>query len=581
MAAAMAMLSLTGTEPAKGDRVPRENQPRRDRERAPAAPALAAYEKRRSFSRSPEPAPRRGPPRADPIDGAFVIHKHDARRLHYDLRLEMGGALASWAVPKGPSFDPATKRLALETEDHPLDYGSFEGRIPEGEYGAGDSLVWDRGSYRSVPPGESLSQRAQGHLLVELHGEKLRGRWHLIRTGRAGEGPRRWLLFKARDEAADAAFDVVVARPESVVSGRVVTRGPEPKSVLRAPHPKPRALLAGLLPPMLATLVRRLPGAVGSRLEPKPAWRFEPKPAWRLEPKPGWRFEPKPAWRFEPKIDGFRALAAVSGGRVALVSRRGLDLGERFPEVAQALQALVVGEAVIDGEVAALGPHGAPRFELLQQAGAPVVYFAFDLLWLDGEPLRARPLEERRDLLISLLGNAPAPLRLCELFAGPAERALARARAEGQEGVVAKALGSSYVSGRSGAWLKYKLVLSQEAVIVGMTKSAAGRGEIGALLVAVAERGGFRYAGKVGTGFTARQRRELWEGLLPTVVDSPPVVSPPRIRGASWVEPAVVCQLRFGEWTRDGRLRHPSFLGLRPDQRPEACLRVLPVIGPS
>ncbi len=508
---------------------------------------LGAYGRKRRFGRTPEPAPLREAPARTAAERRFVVHKHHARRLHYDLRLEFDGALASWAVPKGPSYDPAVKRLAVQTEDHPLEYASFEGRIPEGEYGGGDSLVWDRGSWSAVPPEEADRQRERGHLLVELHGEKLHGRWHLVRTGR-GDGGRSWLLFKAKDEAADPAFDVVAERPESVLTGRRLTRGPERRAVLRASHPAPRRLLERVWPPMLATLVERLPGDASR-------------------------------WQYELKLDGFRALAGLSGGRVALWSRNGLDLAERFPGIARALEGVVVGEAVVDGEIAAIGRDGAPRFELLQRGEAPPVFFAFDLLWLDGEDLRRRPLRERRELLESLLANAPEGVRLCEIVGAPAERALEIARDEGQEGIVAKDRASPYVGTRSTAWQKRKLVRSQEAVVVGMTPSASGRAEIGALLVAVAEEGGFRYAGKVGTGFSEQERRALWEGLLPAVVDSPTARDAPRLRGARWLLPAAVCEVRFAEWTRDGRMRHPSFLGLRPDEAPEECVRERPAAG--
>jgi bifunctional non-homologous end joining protein LigD len=500
---------------------------------------LDTYRSKRDFGVTPEPPPeasaprREGPPR-------YMVHKHHARRLHYDLRLEMGGALASWAVPKGPSYDPAEKRLAVRTEDHPLAYGAFEGRIPDGEYGAGDSLIWDQGTYDTIPPGQAARQREKGHLALELHGEKLRGRWHLVRTREAG-GKEQWLLFKAKDEVADPAFDVVAERPESVASGRRVTRGPVAARTLRAHHPPPMDLLLRVWPPMLATLAKAkdLPGE----------------------------------WVLEVKYDGFRALAGLSGGQLTLQSRNGLDLAPRFPAVARALSRLVVGEAVIDGEIVAFDRAGISRFQLLQGAGGALRYVAFDLLWHEGEDLRARPLEERQELLASLLAGAPEELVLAEPVAGTVAEGLARARREGFEGLLAKRRGSPYRGGRGRDWLKLKVAGAQEVAIVGFTPITTGDRAIGALLVAVREGRGFRYAGKVGTGYTDAVRRALWKRLLPDRLEAAPATGAPRLREARWVKPRLVAQVAFAEWTADGRLRHPSFQGLRDDKRPEECVR--------
>jgi len=516
-------------------------------------PRLPEYEAKRDFAVTPEPSPAAAPSAfAKPGEArSFMVHKHHARRLHYDLRLEMDGALASWAVPKGPSYDPSVRRMAVQTEDHPLAYGAFEGRIPDGEYGAGDSLVWDRGTYDTVPPGQASEQRKKGHLHLELRGEKLRGRWHLVRTG--GRGAKagtksQWLLFKAKDEAADPGYDVVAARPESVVSGRVAARGPETAASLRGKHAAPEELLERVFPPMLATLAPELPADLDE-------------------------------WWIELKYDGFRALAGLANGRVALRSRNSLDLAPRFPRVARALSRIVVAEAVVDGEVVALDEQGAPRFQLLQQGHEEsIVLFAFDLLWLDGEDLRARPIEERRDLLQSLLSNAPPELRIAERLRAAA-KALQSAAERGYEGVVCKRRRSLYEGTRSKQWLKVKAQNEQELAIVGFTPHSKGLREIGALLLGVFEDGGFRYVGKVGTGFTAAQRGELLRTLsrdaLPRT-KSPPVKGAPRMRDATWVEPKLVAQVRFTEWTSDDRLRHPAFLGLRDDKRPEECVRERP-----
>ncbi len=522
------------------------------RRRPPTGERLAEYTAKRDFAVTPEPAPGRAAPSA----GAptFMVHKHHATRLHYDLRLEMDAALASWAIPKGPSYDPAVKRLAVQTEDHPLEYGGFEGRIPDGEYGAGDSLIWDRGTYDTVPPGEASRQRAKGHLHLELRGAKLRGRWHLLRTGRAREGrdgKPQWLFFKAKDDAADAAFDVVAERPESVVTGRVAARGPVRKAELRAPRPGPERLLERVFPPMLATLVGHAPPDEAD-------------------------------WVYELKYDGFRALCALSGRKVAIWSRNRLDLARRFGTIAGALSRLVVADAVLDGEIVALDAHGAPRFQLLQKGhDAEAVLVAFDLLWLDGRDLRERPLEERRDLLESLLANAPPGVRLAERLPGPAERALAAAAARGYEGLIAKRRGSSYQGVRSRDWLKLKAGNRQEVAVVGFTRSKSQRDEIGALLVAVAEGGHLAYAGKVGTGFSSRQRAELKRELSREAVATPPVRDAPRMRDATWVEPRLVAEVEFTEWTSDGKLRHPAFVGLRPDKSPMECVRETPAEPPA
>ena len=519
--------------------MPRPRRPgRRDK--------LATYRKKRDFTRTPEPV--RGRP-SRPAPGAlFVVHKHDATRLHYDLRLEIDGALASWAIPRGPSYDPAVKRLAVETEDHPLAYAEFEGRIPEGAYGAGDSLLWDRGTYRTEPPGQSGPQRTKGHLHVVLEGDKLRGGWHLVRTRPQG-GKQQWLCIKAKDGTERPGYDVIAERPESVASGRRLTRGPERKSVLRGPHPPPEALLRRVWPPMLAVLAKD-------------------------------RHAPASAFVYEVKYDGYRALSALSGRRVAVRSRNDLDFGARFPFVAEAVKTLGVGEAVLDGEIIALDARGASRFQRLGDPRAEHRYLVFDLLWLDGEDLRRRPLEERRELLESVLAHVPLPLELAERVGGSEEEALAVARKHGWEGLLAKRKGSAYSGTRSTDWLKLKLLGSEELTIVGWTPQSTGAPEIGALLVATRRDGGWKYAGKVGTGFTEKVRAGLLRLLRAEEVETSPLADPPRMKGVRWVRPRHVAQVAFTEWTRDGRLRHPSFQGLREDKTPEETGRdVLPESG--
>ena len=503
------------------------------------------YRAKRRFSVTSEPAPE-ALPRKKRSSGrpSFVVHKHDASRLHYDLRLEMRGALVSWAVPKGPSYDPAERRLAVQTEDHPLAYGEFEGRIPDGEYGGGDSLLWDRGTWRTDPPGRDEAMMEKGHVVFVLEGEKLRGRWHLIRT--RGRGPKsQWLLFKGKDEHATKDYDVIAERPESVVSGRRVTRGPVRKKTLAAPHPDPIEILMKVWPPMFASLVSE------KGVEGMPAVS-------------------------EVKYDGYRALAAISGGRISLQSRNALDLAASFPKVVRGLKKIVAAEVVLDGEIIALDDGGNGRFKLLQRGEGELRYAVFDVLWLDGEDLRSRPLEERRDLLESLLANVDPPVVLAERLPEDLGDAMAEVRRRGLEGLIAKRKGSPYRSGVRGAdWSKVKVLLVQELAVVGFTPPTGGRPAVGALHLGFRDGGKWRYAGKVGTGFTDATRRDLWRDLAKDVTSERPEGAP-RIRDTRWVTPRFVVQVAFQEWTDDGKIRHPRFQGLRSDKRVEEVVRETP-----
>jgi bifunctional non-homologous end joining protein LigD len=509
--------------------------------------SLKTYRAKRDFQKTSEPSPdvpleRHGD---KPI---FVVHKHDATRLHYDLRLEIDSALASWAIPKGPSYDPKQKRLAVQTEDHPVSYAEFEGRIPDEEYGGGDSLLWDRGTFETVPPGKGHEQREKGHLVVELSGEKLKGRWHLIRTRPQGNKSQ-WLCFKALDGTEDPSYDVVAERPESVKSGRSVTRGPvRERALVALRHPPARELLERVWPPMLAKLSTPEEASDATHV-------------------------------YEVKYDGFRAVAALSGGQLALWSRNGKDLSERFPSVAQALRQLRVPEAVLDGEIVAVDARGRSSFQLLQnQSGGELRFVAFDLLWLDGHDLRSLPWEQRRELLESVMALTKPPLQIAEQLKLPRERALAEAKKHGWEGLIAKRKGTPYVGSRSSSWLKLKVIAGQEVVILGylpIKNGHAGK-EIGALLVGVNGPDGFHDVGKVGTGFDTQMRRELRALLDKTRVAKPIAVDAQYRNGAVWVKPRYVAQVNFAEWTGNGRLRHPVFQGLRTDKKPEEVVREKP-----
>jgi bifunctional non-homologous end joining protein LigD len=543
-------------------------------EKAQVQKKLGTYRAKRDFEKTPEPPPDESSQIAG-IKGKkkaargleFVVQKHDATRLHYDVRIEIAGAMMSWAVPKGPSYDPAVKRLAVETEDHPMAYNRFEGRIPDGEYGAGDVLVWDRGTYETVPPGQEGAMRAKGHVHLRFAGEKLRGAWHIVRTGRApdrsaagGEPVKaQWLMFKAKDADGDPARDIVTERPESVLTGHRATRGPRRVSASPA-GTRARALIDATGDVARATLAAHLPDAR--------------------------------AFTFEIKYDGYRIRIGKAGSDVRLVSRNGHDWTSRFDVVAAAARALPVREAVIDGEACAVDEDGTPSFEGLQgwvageRRHVTIAYAAFDLLWLDGRDLRARPLEERRELLEALLASAPPPAeghatlafsRAVEGDAASIDALVAAARAANLEGLVAKRRGSPYVGGASSHWLKVKFSRRQDCAIVGYVPIAGGT-SAGALLLAVMDSGRMRYAGRVGSGLDARTRTALARRIDAVATPGPPSLSPPapRTPGAVWCAPTLVCEVKFGEWTREGSMRRPSYLRLREDKAPEDCLVEVP-----
>ncbi len=519
---------------------------------------LATYGAKRRFDVTPEPPPRRGSSQVGAPEGkktghAYVVQKHDARRLHYDVRLEVGGAMVSWAVPKGPSYDPKVRRLAVQTEDHPMDYNSFEGRIPEGEYGAGDVIIWDRGTYETVPPGSERAMMDKGHMHVRLSGEKLVGEWHLVRTGKrggddgaGGAGKAQWLMFKARDPLANPAYDVVAERPESVVSGRVATRGPRRVGASDR-GASARALLEAVGEPALATSVTKL-----------------------TDPS---------AWTFETKYDGYRLFACKAGDEVRVYTRRGNDWTDRFRPIVDAVAKVSARECVLDGEACVVDAEGRPSFRALQDwlsgdsTPARIAYPVFDVLWLDGRDLRGEPIESRRELLERLLSGQGAPLSFSRPVDGDVSQLLRAAREAGLEGLIAKRKGSRYVAGRSGHWVKLRFDRRQECVIAGWTPLAGTANEVGALLLAVAQDGELVFAGRVGTGFDDRARRELVRRLEPGRVAAPAIGGAPAIKDARWVRPDLVCECAFTEWTRDGAMRQPRFVALREDKPPLECVR--------
>jgi bifunctional non-homologous end joining protein LigD len=479
--------------------------------------------------------------------------------------------MASWAVPRGPSYDPKVKRLAVQTEDHPMEYNRFEGRIPDGEYGAGDVLIWDRGTYETVPPGKERPMLEKGHLHVRIFGEKLVGEWHLIKTfgprsggrmdgrspaspepgrnlddGAGGTGKAQWLMFKAQDAHASPTYDVVADRPESVVSGDVATRGP---------------------------------GRVGASDKGKSARALKEAVGEPMLAQGGVQIHDSKPWLFEVKYDGYRLLACKAGPDVRLYTRKANDWTDRFRPIAEAVAKLRARECVVDGEACAVDDEGRPSFQALQQwlggemQHARIGYAVFDLLWLDGRDLRGEPIEVRRELLEKLLAGSAPPISFSRTVTGNVDDLLRAARQGGLEGLMAKQKGSRYFSGRSPQWLKLRFDMRQDCAIVGWVPMSGSEGDVGALVVAVAEHDKLVYAGKVGTGFDTRTRRKLAERLEPLRVDAPQAESVPKLKGAHWTKAGLVCECAFTEWTGDRSMRQPRYLGLREDKAPLDCVR--------
>ena len=507
---------------------------------------LKAYRDKRNFDITPEPA-LGGIANEDAR--AFVIQKHWASRLHYDFRLELDGTMKSWAVPKGPSFDPAAKRMAVHVEDHPLSYNQFEGTIPPNQYGAGKVIIWDQGIW--VPLEDPHQGMRDGRLKFELRGHKLRGRWTLVRMKkRANERQEAWLLIKEKDEHGRPAneYSVVDALPDSVKSlpepapAPVIPSGP-PTGARKAPLPKS-------LQPELATLVDSPPGDPDN-------------------------------WIYEIKFDGYRMLTRAEDGRVRLITRNGNDWTSRLPELAATLEAMELPDGWFDGEIIMPGDRVPADFQALQGAfnsarTANIVYYLFDIPYCAGYDLREVPLLDRREVLRRVVErNACDTVRFSAVFEAPPHEIVTSACRLGLEGIVAKRRHSAYVTGRSTDWIKLKCGRRQEFVIGGYTDPKGSRAGIGALLLGVHDaQGKLRYAGNVGTGFSEQTLRDLREQLGAHASDQPAFVPDPDLpRNAHWVQPRLIAEVAFGEWTRTGRIRHSVFHGLRTDKKPEAIVR--------
>ncbi|PYX89304.1 MAG: DNA ligase D [Acidobacteria bacterium] len=504
---------------------------------------LDEYRRKRSFKKTPEPAPEAPleQKRAEAQTASFFIQRHHARRLHYDLRLEAGGVLKSWAVPKGPTLDPGEKRLAVLVEDHPIDYGSFEGTIPEGNYGAGSVTVWDRGTYELLGEESFEQQMERGDLKFTLHGHKLMGAFALARMKNRGKG-NEWLLIKKKDFAAKPGWNAE-DDPSSVVVPAV--------DAARIPGAHAAEMPAEIVP-MLA-----LP--VGSAPE-------------------------GPEWLFELKWDGVRALCFITKNGIRMSSRRGNRIEKQYPELARAPEYLAAESALLDGELVVLDAQGRPNFSLLQsRIGAvpsaaaqmartqPVNFFVFDLLYLNGYDLRQTLLAERKRLLQAVL-KPNSVIRYSEHYAGSGRSLLQFAREHQMEGVVAKHAASHYESKRSAAWQKIKIVKQQDCVICGLT--AVEREYFGSLALGVYEGDELVYAGNVGSGFDQQLLKNTYELLQPLKTKVCPFAQEPKILGeTAWVKPEMVCAVRFSSWTNDGRLRAPVFVGIRSDMNPRDCVR--------
>lgn len=537
------------------------------------ADTLAKYRAKRNFNVTSEPAEGG---QANEAARAFVIQKHWASRLHYDFRLELDGAMKSWAVPKGPSYDPSVKRMAVQVEDHPIAYNRFEGEIPKGQYGAGKVIIWDRGTW--APVGDPADGYRRGHLKFDLHGVKMRGRWALIRMkGRESEKQPPWLLVKDRDEhaRAESEFSVVDEQPDSVATPPRTGARAVPAA---APGSRPDAAASPSASPSSSAPPSSDAGTAGLPGEEAPLPEMlKPQLATLVEGVPR---QAGDDWIYEMKFDGYRLLARLRDGQVRLYTRNGHDWGPKLPHLVQALQRLPVPDAWIDGEIVMLADNGAPSFQALQNAfdgerTGGILFYAFDLPYVTGRDLRQEPLSVRRAVLARVMEAAGGdPLRFSEAFdAAPADL-VASACKMGLEGIIAKRLSAPYVSRRSDSWVKLKCARRQEFVIAGYTDPKGARVGLGALLLAYHdEDGGLVYAGKVGTGFDDMGLAALQRRLSALETERPAVKAAGIGRGVHWVRPELVAEVSFGEWTASGHVRHPVFRGLRTDKPARAITR--------
>ncbi len=526
---------------------------------APEHP-LAKYRAKRDFNRTTEP---HGEDAAAPGGHTFVVQKHAASRLHYDFRLEMNGVLISWALPKGPSFDPTDKRIAVHVEDHPLGYASFEGVIPPKQYGAGSIIVWDHGTWE--PLGDPARSLAAGKVLFKLHGQKLAGTWELVRIAKPGDKQDLWILFKKRDAFARprGEYDVLRALPDSVIARPLAGAASGKRS-------EPRAATSN-------TLAGAVKGPLPERLGPQLATLSAGLPAYGR-------------WIYEIKFDGYRLMARVNADRVKLITRGGHDWAAKMPDLVDAIRKLGLRSAWLDGEIVVTGANGLPSFNGLQKAfdaksgTSAIQYFLFDIPYLDGQDLRGVELADRRALLKGLVeSKAVDRIRFSADFQGAPGAILQSACKMGLEGVIAKREDSLYASTRSDAWLKLKCKLRQEFVVCGYTDRSDGSPEIGSLLLGVySDTGPLESVGSVGTGWSGAEAAELKKKLAKLEVDDSPFDAGDTTRSRwsrraagseRWVQPRLVAEVRYGDMTPDGHIRHATYVALRTDKSPKSVRR--------
>lgn len=511
---------------------------------------LSQYITKRKFQSTPEPNPKTVTRHQKNL--IFVIHKHRATRLHYDLRLEVNGVLKSWAVPKGPSLNPKDKHLAIMVEDHPFEYKDFEGIIPKGNYGAGEVIIWDEGIYTlagatNTKEAQRLAEKGikEGHLDIIFYGKKIKGEFTLVRTSIGGDA-KNWLLMK-RKGPADSTKDVT-KQNRSVRSNLTIEdlakQNDSPKS--RSKSVKQQKM-PHYISPMLAFLVE----------EP-----FDRKD-----------------WVFEVKWDGYRAIAEIENKNAKLYSRNQLSFNQRYPQIVTALEKMPVSSAVLDGELVLLDKAGRSQFQLMQnylktQEGN-IIYYIFDLLYLNGYDLRDFPLIERKKLLKQLLSNSKNPhLQYSEHIEEKGIAFFREAEKRNLEGIIGKDSQSTYQMKRSHDWVKIKTHQRQEVVIGGFTQPRGGRKNLGALIVGVYEGKRLKYAGRVGGGFTQKLLSDVYSQLEPLIQEESPFESYPKsLKGVTWVRPNLVCEVVFTEWTTEGLMRHPVFKGIRVDKDPKRVKR--------
>jgi bifunctional non-homologous end joining protein LigD len=530
-------------------------------DRDPSVDPLERYWSKRDFAVTAEPRGERKDGTSQAL--SFVIQKHAASRLHYDLRLELDGVLLSWAVPKGPSFDPSEKRMAIHVEDHPLSYGAFEGTIPPKQYGAGTVIVWDNGTWE--PVGDPREGLAKGKLLFHLHGQKLAGLWELVKIAKGGEKQEPWILFKKRDGFArpKSEYDVVSALPDSVIAKplKKAPVGAGAPETARKPGRKDRT-------------DKGLPGAVKA---PLPA-KMDPQLATLATGVPA-----SGDWVYEIKFDGYRLMTRIQGGKATLVTRGGHDWSTKMPSLVRDLERLGVRSAWLDGEIVVLDAQGLPKFNALQNAfdrktsTEQIVYFLFDVPYFEGYDLRESPLGARRQLLDEFLKERGTDrVRFSAAFDADPASILSSACRIGLEGVIAKRTDAPYASRRTETWLKLKCQLRQEFVIAGYTDRAGSASQVGSLLLGVhASDGDLVSVGSVGTGWDAKEAAALKKRLARIETDRPPFaagVARPgrwskRAAGSErWVAPSLVAEVAFSDWTPDGQIRHASYVALRIDK---------------